>query len=540
MFVAASRVARNGRRDMNGCVSRETVGLWRGIVVELGSPRCQAAPAACGARRPLAGKRGALGGWRVATAVAVAGAPSLVVAHAAASSRPLEEARAIHAIGVVEAEGADERRFGQHMACCPAGSESDVGPWVAIASPMLADDAARPGVVELHRVVRVDGAPRVAALRLEQRLVSSQAFDGFGSSIALGRFTGASPVLAVGCPERAINADGVPNCGAVATFRRGDDGAWRPWGDAAPAIPQPGADFGRSVAFLGATLLVGAPRADAGVADAAALGGPRFDVGSLHVFLQQPVVATHAQDASWREVESIEAPHAQSGARFGSTIACEGSVVAVASPDFDVIGPDGQVLSQAGRVDLFTVHEADRGRLRHVAALCDPKPTRWARFGQALAIEGHTLLVGAPGGEVDGVRCGVVQAFDLRRVEADEVRHLVRVPPPADARGAGCGFGSSLAIDGTTILAGAPGHDLWRTPNGALQPCDDCGAVWLIDLGSGAALAELPPPRPVASGYFGWSLARVGEGVAVLVLAGQLFVEEESTAPNAGVAVFTP
>ncbi|MFZ9880273.1 MAG: hypothetical protein ACO3QC_02595, partial [Phycisphaerales bacterium] len=62
----------------------------------------------------------------------------------------------------------------------------------------------------------------------------------------------------------------------------------------------------------------------------------------------------------------------------------------------------------------------------------------------------------------------------------------------------------------------------------------------VIDLGSGAVLAELPPPRPIASGYFGWSLARIGEGDAALVLAGQLFVEEESTAPNAGVAVFTP
>ncbi|MFZ9916644.1 MAG: hypothetical protein ACO3IB_15100, partial [Phycisphaerales bacterium] len=219
------------------------------------------------------------------------------------------------------------------MASCPVVSEPDVGAWVAIASPMLADDAGRPGVVELHRIVRVEGAARVAALRLEQRLVSSQVFDGFGSSIALGRFAGTSPVLAVGCPERAIGADGMPSCGAVATFRRGNDGVWRPWGDASPATPQPGADFGRSVAFLGATMLVGAPRADTGKVDAASLGGLRFDVGSLHVFLQQPVVATHGQGgAAWREVECIEAPHAQAGARFGSTIACEGSVVAVASP----------------------------------------------------------------------------------------------------------------------------------------------------------------------------------------------------------------
>ncbi|HET9483749.1 MAG TPA: hypothetical protein VFO79_07320, partial [Xanthomonadales bacterium] len=77
-----------------------------------------------------------------------------------------------------------------------------------------------------------------------------------------------------------------------------------------------------------------------------------------------------------------------------------------------------------------------------------------ARFGAALAMQGDRLLVGAPGEAVAGApRQGAAYAFDARASGPAIPRGRV-VAADGDADDA---FGSSLALDGTTIAIGAPG-----------------------------------------------------------------------------------
>jgi hypothetical protein len=74
--------------------------------------------------------------------------------------------------------------------------------------------------------------------------------------------------------------------------------------------------------------------------------------------------------------------------------------------------------------------------------------TDHARFGERVALQADTLLVGAP--EQDGSGRVYVLAYD-----ASGMRLQQRIDP--DVPCAGCGFGSSVAIDGMRMAVGEPG-----------------------------------------------------------------------------------
>ncbi len=119
------------------------------------------------------------------------------------------------------------------------------------------------------------------------------------------------------------------------------------------------------------------------------------------------------------------------------------------------------------------------------------------QFGEAVAISGTTAVVGDWGYEQNGTRgVGSLFVFDART--GQQLAILV-----ADDGENNDHLGYSVAIDGTTAIAGAPQDD----DNG-----DHSGSAYIFDTTTGQQLAKLLPSDGAAGDAFGQGL---GQAVAI-------------------------
>lgn len=219
--------------------------------------------------------------------------------------------------------------------------------------------------------------------------------------------------------------------------------------------------FGHAVTMSGGRAIVGAP-------------GAGF-AGGAYVF----------DAASGEEVDSLRPRSASSGMTFGRRVAMDGDRAMVAS---GVLGPG----SNAGRVHYFDLESGSEiGLLRPDDLLGVDQ-----RFGDALAMSGSVLVVGASGDEVDGVRSGSAYLY-----AGSDAALITKLLPPDAAESDF--FGSSVAAGEGVVVVGAPGRDAEGLR----------GAAYVFDAASGAMLRVLSPDDPGAFESFGKAVQIEG-GVA--------------------------
>lgn len=178
-------------------------------------------------------------------------------------------------------------------------------------------------------------------------------------------------------------------------------------------------------------------------------------------------------------------------ARFGSAIAIDGDTAIVGAPG--VSGGAVYVLVWDGSAWI------------EQAKIVPPSPADGDEFGRAVAISGDTILVGAPG--VDHVAendAGAAYVF-VRAGAAWSLQATLTAGDPNtfDA------FGRAVALDGDTAAVAAPGRDCSVYDNcGAVTIFVRAGAVW-------TQAAVIPNPAPATGDKFGSSLALAGERLAV-------------------------
>ena len=196
--------------------------------------------------------------------------------------------------------------------------------------------------------------------------------DGFGSSLAVGRFDGTRPELAVGAP-----GDGVEAAGAVTVL---DPAAHRSRGVTQESHGVRGVSerydkFGAAVAAVDA---------DHDGVDELAVGAPGEDHSKIPESFAAGAV--HVLHASGRD-EVWTLRKAGDNDRFGTTLA---------AADLDGNGTADLVASATGRgaVQVLTGHRG--GGLSRGALITSPAG-RTAQFGWTLTIRGRDLFVGAPG-----------------------------------------------------------------------------------------------------------------------------------------------
>jgi len=187
--------------------------------------------------------------------------------------------------------------------------------------------------------------------------------------------------------------------------------------------------------------------------------------------------------------KTLTSPNAQERGCFGDAVAMNGTTAVVGAMGETVNG-----LGDAGRVYIFN---ARTGTLLHT--LSSPNAQGGGYFGDSVAVSGTLVVVGAFSEAADGVDgAGHVYTFDAR------TGALLQTFTSPNAESGG-GFGYQVAISGNILIAGA--YD--ETVNGNQYS----GRVYIFNASTGALSHTLTSPGP--GGFFGNSVAIGGSTLVV-------------------------
>jgi hypothetical protein len=261
------------------------------------------------------------------------------------------------------------------------------------------------------------------------------AFDSFGYSVALW-----GDIAVVGAPFD--NVDTVTDAGSVYLFdlKKGTELRKLTASDGLAFD-----ELGTSVATNGELVVAGAPFRDNGL-DA--------DTGSAVVF----------RISDGAQVQRLTATTPVALGQLGYSVAMSGDLALLGAPFAEVGGNTGQgqaILFDAAEGAQMAVFEAPDGEVNDT-------------FGYAVAVHGRSVVVGAGSADIDTeVDQGAVYLFDL--YSGGLVRKLV-----APDGGGGEFFGDALAMNGNQILIGAPFQTNGvASGNGAAYLVDTItGGVW--------------------------------------------------------------
>jgi hypothetical protein len=247
----------------------------------------------------------------------------------------------------------------------------------------------------------------------------------------------------------------------------------------AKVVPADGvsdAYFGRSVAVSGDTMVVGVERDDdLGVAS-----------GSAYVFVRCGGV--------WVQQQKLTAPDGAPADLFGTSVAVEGNMV--------VVGAD---------------HDDDKGNASGSAYVFVRTAGVWVQqqkltagdgaaddmFGDAVAISGDTVAVGAPFDNAAFGDSGSVYVFIRGGGLWSQQQHLT-----APDSAAGDNFGGSVTLSGDTLVAGAVGDEDHGIGSGSAYVFVRSGGAWTQQ-------AKLTAADAADNHHFGASVAVNGDTAVV-------------------------
>ena len=249
---------------------------------------------------------------------------------------------------------------------------------------------------------------------------------------------------------------------------------------------QAGNGLGSAVAVSGGTIVVGDPSATV---------GSNFGQGAVYVF---------AEPASgWANATQTAKLTASDGAAFdflGFSVAISGNTV--------VAGAYGANSSQ-GAAYVFAEPASGWANATQTAKLTASDGAAGTEFGWSVAVSGNTVVAGEPLAEVGTtVNQGAAYVF------AEPASGWANATQTAKLTASDGAFedqlGSSVAISGGTVAAGAPNAKL-GSPNsiGAVYVFAEPGSGWV----NATQTAELTASDATAGDEFGWAVAASGDTV---------------------------
>jgi Ca2+-binding RTX toxin-like protein len=193
-------------------------------------------------------------------------------------------------------------------------------------------------------------------------------------------------------------------------------------------------------------------------------------------------------------VAELADPAAENADQFGFSVAIDGDVIVVGAP-YD----DGAGINR-GAVHVFV---RGTGGWAHGWELTDPEAADGDLLGHAVALDGGTIVAGAPYDDGPGTNRGAVHVFVRVRGGWDHLDTVLTDPSPNDH----AKLGWSVAIDGDTVVAGAP-HD------GGAGAIRGAAHVFRRDAGVWSYVKELTDPNAADGDDLGWSVAIDGDTIA--------------------------
>lgn len=289
--------------------------------------------------------------------------------------------------------------------------------------------------------------------------------DRFGSAVSMD---GTRAIVGRGSRLSALN-------GAAYVFEiTGKE--WKEVQILLPSDAGPARSFGASVALDGDLLVVGAPFDSP--------GGPPS--GSAYVF--ERILGV------WTEVAKLTSGNPGASSMFGVSVAVSGDRIVVGGPNL-LSGKQGRVLVYERVANVWT----------KVANLKDHLGEGGDFFGDALALEGDRLLVGAPRADTAfGIDSGTALVFERL---AGVWTFTQRLKSPGLS--AQESLGRSVDLDGGRAAVGSNfSNDSGVFHAGAVSIFEDTGGVFVFT-------DELLPIQPVTWYQFGLSLALSGDRIIV-------------------------
>ncbi len=225
--------------------------------------------------------------------------------------------------------------------------------------------------------------------------------------------------------------------------------------------------FGEALAMDGDTMVVGVPEEDSG---ATGVGGNELDnsvisSGAAFVFVRD--------GATWRQQAYLKSPAPDADDRFGTSVAISGDLIVIGAPEEDsnAIGVGGNPLNNAAAQSGAAFVYRRTGGAWQFEAYLKPSNTvggTVGKFGQAVAIDGTTIAVGALA--EDGTGSGANPAQVANGNQAGDsgaayvfVRTGTTWTQQAYLKGfasdPGDQFGCALDIDGDLLAVGARNED---------------------------------------------------------------------------------
>jgi RHS repeat-associated protein len=317
-------------------------------------------------------------------------------------------------------------------------------------------------------IYQYDGSAWVEQAKLT--ILDEESGDHFGAAVAISTDT-----ALVGAYGQDDAGDG---SGAAYIFEREvlPDGTeqWTEKTKLTAADAAAGDNFGGAVAIGQDRALVGAAGDDDNGADS----------GSAYVFA--------FDGAAWSQQAKLTATDAAAGDGFGVSTSMSADGVMVGAAGDDDSGAD------AGAAYFFKLENSVWQQQDKLIA-ADGAPGDG--FGMSLAVSGSDAIVGAAGVDGRGADAGAAYIFKFDGLAwVQQSKLTAGDAQPGDA------FGSSVAIDGTYAVVGAPGDD---------DSGQDAGAVYIFKFDGSAwmEIAKFTPEAAHDGDHFGEAVAIDGANV---------------------------
>ena len=262
------------------------------------------------------------------------------------------------------------------------------------------------------------------AAALDQKLTAADGAAGatLGLSVAVDGDT-----LVLGAPGDAGGR------GSVYVFQRSGD-SWTQSAKLTATDGAPGDALGSSVAIDGDTIVAGAPDSDI---------GSNVNEGAAYTFARTGSPAR-------TETAKLTATEAAAGITFGSSVAIQGDTIVVGVP-FDAVG------TNADRGSVYTFARTGAATRTEAAKLTTSDGAGGDALGTSVAIDADMIVAGAPDSDI-GANANQGSVYTFARTGARARTETAKLTATDGAAFDQLGF--SVAIDGDTIVAGAPDDDV--------------------------------------------------------------------------------